>query len=182
MARLPSISNETASPEQAELFAGIKGKIGIVPNLYRVTANAPAVLKGLLSLGDALAGGTFDARTREAIALAVAGENHCDYCASAHSAISASLKVEPAEIAARLAGHSSDPRLQAILTFARRVVAERGLVSDADLSAARAAGLSDAEIVEVVGNVVVNLFTNYLNHVADTEIDFPVVRTAAIAA
>lgn len=179
MARIPAITDAEASGAAAELFGAIKGKLGIVPNLYRVTANQPVVLKALLGLGETLGGGSFDVRTREAIALAVAGENSCDYCASAHTAISKSLKVDPAEIEARLHGRSADPKVQAILTFARAVVAEKGRVSDADLAAARAAGLGDAEIVEVVANVVANIFTNYLNHVADTEIDFPVVRAEA---
>ena len=135
------------------------------------------VLQAYLSFSEALAGGAFDGATREAIALAVARENRCDYCASAHSAIAKSLKVDGAEIDRNLAGRSVDPRLSAILAFATAVVEKRGLVTDADFAAARQAGLSDAEISEVVGNVAHNLFTNYFNHVAETEIDFPVVRT-----
>lgn len=179
MARLNQVSDAAASEDAAALFSAIKSKVGMVPNLYRVAANRPAALSALLAVGDALSNGAFDAKTREAVALAVAGKNHCDYCASAHTAISKSLKVDAAEIEARLSGHSADPRLDAILTFATRVVEAQGFVSDADIAAARAAGLDDADIVETVANVVANIFTNYLNHVADTEIDFPVVRTRA---
>jgi uncharacterized peroxidase-related enzyme len=178
MARLPAVPDAGAPPAAAALFAAIRSNLGMVPNLYRVTANAPAALDGLLKLGDALAAGGFDARTREAIALTVAGANRCDYCASAHTAIARSLRVDPAETTAHLHGRSADPRLQAILAFAEAVVAKKGRVSDADLAAARAAGLGDAEIVETVGHVVQNIFTNYLNHVAETEIDFPAVRAA----
>ncbi len=178
MARLNTVTDAEASADAAALFTAIEGKVGMVPNLYRVTGNQPAVLAALLGLGEGLGKGSFDAKTREAIALTVAGVNTCDYCASAHSAISASLKVPQAEITNRLNGHSDDPRLDAILTFASAVTEAQGRVSDADLAAARAAGLTDGDIVEVVGNVVANIFTNYLNHVADTEIDFPVVRTA----
>ena len=179
MARLTQISDADAAPEAATLFAAIRGKIGMIPNLYRVAANQPAVLAGLLGLTETLAGGSFDARTREAIALAVAGANDCDYCASAHAAISGGLKVAPETIDAHLAGRSDDPRLAAILSFATDVVAARGKVSDAAIAEARAAGLSEADIVEVVANVVANIFTNYLNHVADTDIDFPVRRSRA---
>jgi AhpD family alkylhydroperoxidase len=140
------------------------------------------VLTGLLGLGEALGRGSFDARTREAIALTVAGANACDYCASAHAAISAGLKVAPETIEAHLAGHSDDPRTAAILGLAKSIVAAKGMIADADLSAARDAGLSEADIVETVGNVVANIFTNYLNHVAATDIDFPVISAGKAAA
>lgn len=179
MSRLTQISDADASPEAAALFTAIKSKVGAVPNLYRVMANEPAVLAAALGFGDALSKGSFDQKTREAIALAVAGENKCDYCASAHSAISKSLKIDAAEIAARLHGKSADPKLNAILAFAVKVVDKRGLVSDADVAAAREAGLTQGEIVETVAVTVANILTNYINHVAETEIDFPVVRTQA---
>lgn len=179
MSRLTQISDADASPEAAGLFTAIKSKVGAVPNLYRVMANEPAVLAAALGFNEALGKGSFDQKTREAIALAVAGENKCDYCASAHSAISKSLKVDVAEIAARLHGKSADPKLGAILAFAVKVVDKRGLVSDADIAAAKEAGLTQGEIVETVAVTVANILTNYINHVAETEIDFPVVRTQA---
>lgn len=180
MARLTQLSDTAASPEAATLFAAIKGKIGMVPNLYRVAGNQPAVLSGMLGLSEALGGGAFDARTREAIALTVAGANACDYCASAHAAISAGLKVAPDTIDAHLNGRSDDPRTAAILTLAAAIVVTRGQVSDAELKAAKDAGLTEADIVETTANVVANIFTNYLNHVAGTDIDFP-VRSAKAA-
>ncbi len=181
MARLTQIADSNATPAQSELFTAIKAKVGGVPNLYRVAANQPAVLSGLLGLGESLSAGAFDAPTREAIALAVAGANACDYCASAHTAISRSLKVDQAEIDAHLQGRSADRRLNAILALAVAIVERKGFATDADLQAARDAGLDDADIVETIGNVVANIFTNYLNHVAKTDIDFPVVRTQSVA-
>lgn len=179
MARLTQLSDKNASTEVSDIFAAIRAKIGMVPNLYRVAASKPSVLRALLGANDALSKGGFDARTREAIALAVAGATECDYCASAHAAISVGLKVNEATIRDHLAGQSTDPRLNAILGLAGAVVASRGRVADADLDAARAARLSDADVVETVGNVVVNIFTNYLNLVAATDIDFPARRASA---
>lgn len=179
MTRLTLIDDNAGNADASALLGAIKAKLGVTPNLYRVVANQPAALKALLGFGDELGKGAFDAKTREAIALTVAGANECDYCASAHSAISKSLKVDDAEIAARLHGKSADARLQSILTFSKAVVDKRGLVSDADLKAARDAGLSDSDIVETVANVVQNIFTNYINHVAQTDIDFPAVSAKA---
>ncbi len=179
MSRLKQITDQDASPAQAELFTAIKSKVGMTPNLYRVVGNQPAALKALLGLNENLAEGEFDAATRDAIALTAAGANGCDYCASAHTAISKSLKVDGAEIEARLRGKSADAGLQAILTFAVAVIEKRGWVNDDDLKAARDAGLNDGQIVETSANVVANIFTNYINHVAHTDIDFPVVLTKA---
>lgn len=179
MARLTQISDNDASPAAAELFGAIKAKVGAVPNLYRVMANEPAVLSAALGFNDALGKGSFDQKTREAIALAVAGANTCDYCASAHSAISKSLNVDDGEIKARLKGQSSDPKLAAILKFAVAVVDKRGFVSNDDLTAARSAGLNEGEIVETTAVVVANILTNYINHIAETDIDFPLVQTKA---
>ncbi|MBY8978344.1 hypothetical protein KHP62_21240 [Rhodobacteraceae bacterium NNCM2] len=97
-------------------------------------------------------------------------------------AISAGLKVAPEAMKAHLAGRADDPRTAAILRLAVAIVVAKGMVSDADLDAARAAGLTEADIVETVANVVANIFTNYLNHVAATDIDFPVVSAGKAAA
>lgn len=179
MPRISALTDAAASPEAQAIFAAIKSKIGMVPNLYRTTGHNPAVLGALLGLGDALGKGSFSAKDREAIALAVAETNSCDYCASAHVAISGSLKVPAGDIADHRKATSADPRLAGILGLAHAVADKRGKLTDADLAAARGAGLSEADIVETIGVVVANVFTNYLNHAFETDIDFPVVRTHA---
>ena len=178
MSRLNSVNPETAEGRAAELLETVKANMGGIPNLTKVMANQPAVLDAFLGLGSALSKGNFDPKTREAIALTVAGKNTCDYCASAHSAISKSLKIDQSEIDLRLQGQSSDPKLTALLSFANAVVEKKGLVSDQDLEDVRAAGYDDGDIAEITANVVANIFTNYINHVAQTEIDFPLVKTS----
>jgi len=173
MARLTAVDPATATGEAQALLDGVQKKLGATPNVIRTMANAPAVLKAYLAFGDALSGGRFDAKSREAFALTVAGANDCTYCASAHAAISKSLKVDESEIDLRLTGRSNEPSLDAALVFARQIVDTRGFVSDEDIAAVRAAGYDDGAIAEIVANVVANIFTNYLNHVAETEIDFP---------
>lgn len=182
MPRLTALDPATASGEAKTLLDAVQGKLGVTPNILRTMASAPAALQAYLGFGEALAGGRFDARSREAIALTVAGANACDYCASAHAAVSKSLKVDDAEIDLRLQGHAGDPELDAALVFARTLVEKRGWVSDDDLAAVRGAGHDDGAIVEIVANVAANLFTNYFNHVAQTDIDFPKVQAAKQAA
>ena len=177
MSRLTYIDPETATGEAAELLGAVKSKLGRVPNLLKVLANAPSVLKTYLSFADTVHTGSFGPKTREALALVIADANGCDYCASAHTAIAGSLKVDSNEIALTLQGRSQDPKLEALLVFARRVVDTRGFVTDADLAAVRDAGYGDQDILEVIGQVVANTLTNYVNHVAQTDIDFPKVNT-----
>jgi uncharacterized peroxidase-related enzyme len=177
MPRLNPVDPAQAEGQAKLLLNGVHKHFGMVPNLLATLAHAPAALEAYLGLGQALSRGSLDARTREAIALTVAGENGCDYCASAHSAIGGQLGMAAEELAANLAGRSSDPRVAAILRFARAVVVERGWVGDAELAEARAADLGDGEITEIIAAVAASIFSNYFNHVAGTEIDFPPVSS-----
>lgn len=182
MARLQALDPAIAEGKTKALFDGVQKKLGVVPNLLRTLGASPAALESYLSFSQALNGAGLDAKTREAIALTVAGVNACDYCASAHTAIGGSLGMAEDQLAENLQGRSGDPSLAAVLTFAAAVTRKRGLVSDEDLAELRRAGFDDAAAVEIVATVALNLLTNYTNHVAQTEIDFPKVETAAASA
>jgi uncharacterized peroxidase-related enzyme len=164
------------------MLDGVDKQLGSVPNLFRLMSISPAVLKAYLGFGDAL-GRSLDARTRERIAIAVAQINGCDYCLSAHTYLGLNLaKIDAAEIAMNREGRSGDAKADGAVVFAAAVTRANGKVSNADLAAVRLAGYGDAQIIEIVALVIQNYFTNFLNHVADTEIDFPVVQSAALAA
>ena len=177
MPRLTAIDPDHAEGKTKALLDGVQKTLGMIPSLMATLANAPAALEAYLSFGQGLGRGALDAKTREGIALTVAGENGCDYCASAHTAVGARLGVPREELAANLEGRSSDPTLAAVLRFARAVAVKRGWVGNADLAEARAAGLGDGRITEIVAAVAANLFSNYVNHMARTEVDFPLVRS-----
>ncbi len=176
MPRIHPIDPDTAGGKTRTILEGIRKKSGRVPNLLATLAQSPASLNAYVGLGQALGGGSLDAGLREQIAVAVAGANNCGYCASAHTAIAKSVGVDAGELAANLRGIAGDARTQATLDFAIAIVEKRGWVSDDDLQRVRDAGFGDGEITEIVVNVVANIFTNYFNHVAQTEIDFPVVE------
>ena len=181
MTRIPTPTSIEASPEAAQpLLQAVKKQLGMVPNLFRVVGNSPAALEGYLGLNGALAKGSLEAPTRERVALAVAEVNGCDYCLSAHSYLGKNLsKLSDAEIAANRSGGSTDPKADAAVQFAVKLVEARGHVSDADIQAVKRAGYTDAQIVEIVLHVALNTLTNYVNVVAETEIDFPVVKAKA---
>ena len=182
MPRIQPVNHTAATGDAKALLDGVKASIGVVPNIFATFAQSPKVLEGYLGLNKALSGGLLNARLREQIALAIAGANTCDYCASAHTAIGKMTGVAQDELTRNLAGQSEDAQVQAALTFVRKAVTARGLVADADVQALRDAGFGDGEIVEIVAHIGVNLLTNYFNHIVGTDIDFPVVRANADAA
>ena len=171
--RLQPIDPDHATGAITRLFAEIRAKFALVPNLFRVFANAPAALEGFMGLSAALARGALDEKTREQLALAVAESNLCAYCLSGHTAMATKIGLSRVEIEDAIRASAADARTDAILKLARSIVVQRGELTDADLLLARAAGLSDGEIVETVANVALNIFENYMSHVARVAIDFP---------
>jgi len=173
MSRLTQIAPDTATGNTKELLDAVKSKLGLIPNMVRAMANSPAALDAYVQFSGALAGGSLSARNREQIALAVGQVNECNYCLSAHSALGKIAGLTPDQIRDSRQGTAADGKTDALLHFARKLVETRGQVSDGDVNAVRQAGFTDGEIAEAVANVALNIFTNYFNHVAATDIDFP---------
>ncbi|MFI6025892.1 carboxymuconolactone decarboxylase family protein [Amycolatopsis magusensis] len=140
-----------------------KGAFGLVPNMFRAVAHSPAALTSMWAQFGALGGGALGAKIGEQIAVAVADRNRCDYCLSAHTLLGKKAGASAGEMAGAQSGRSDDPRTDAVLKLATALVDTRGQLGDADVQAARDAGLSQEEIVETVAHVAPNVFTNYLN-------------------
>ena len=171
---------DTSPAASRPLLEAVQKQLGSVPNLFRVVGNSPVGLEGYLGLNGALGKGALDSKTRNRIALVVAQENGCDYCLSAHTYMGKNLaKLDDAEMTLNRDATSNEPKAAAAVRFAAQVVRSRGHVGDADVLAVRAAGFGDAELVEIVLHVALNTVTNYVNTVAATEIDFPVVTARA---
>ncbi len=180
MTTFRSIPPSEATGLTRQLFDGLKAKLGMVPNLAQQLANAPAALKAYLGFGVALSEGKLTGKQREQIAVAVANVNHCNYCLSAHNALGTLQGLTKPELEAAQFGRSSDEKDAAILSFAVKVVEHRAHLPTTEVETLRAAGVTDQEIVEVIATVAVNIFTNYFNHIAGTEIDFPLVQAAEV--
>lgn len=183
MSRMPIPATIDAAPAASRpLLENVKQMLGVAPNLFRLVATSPSALEGYLGLFAALGKGTLPAPTRERIALAVAEINGCSYCLSAHTYLGKHVaKLDDAEMTANRNGASNDPKADAALRFAAAVTRTRGQVGDAEFGAVRAAGYDDAQIIEIVLHVALNTWTNYINSVAQTEIDFPVVEVRRAA-
>ncbi|MEX0404394.1 peroxidase-related enzyme [Aquibium sp. LZ166] len=181
MPRLTIPARDDVPAESKPILDAVQSQLGVVPNMLRLIASSPAALKGYTANNAALAK-ALDVKTRERIALAVAEVNGCDYCLSAHSYLGMNMaKISSEEIALNRMGRSGDAKADAAVRFAVNVVRDRGRVVAADVEAVREAGFSDGQIVEIIAVAAENVFTNLLNVVAGTEIDFPVVRAAEAA-
>lgn len=180
MTRLPVPATVAETPAASQpLLAAVEKQLGSVPNLFRLLGSNPAALEGYLGLSGALGKGKLDVRTRNRLSLVVAEANGCDYCLSAHTYLGKHVaRLDDAELAANRDAGSSDPKAAAALRFARQVVQARGHVSDAEVAAVQAAGFAPGEVLEIVLHVALNTLTNYVNTVAQTPIDFPVVQAA----
>ena len=171
MARIATVNLDQASPTTRAQLDAVKAKLGMVPNMFATLARSPAVLTGYLQISEALSKGDLTARDRETIALSIGQANSCGYCLSAHTLLGKGAGLTPDDIQAARAGKGS-----AVAELAQRILATRGQLSDDELATARAAGLSDAQILEVLAGVALNVLTNFTNNLVRTEIDFPEVK------
>ncbi|WP_165075524.1 carboxymuconolactone decarboxylase family protein [Paludisphaera rhizosphaerae] len=173
MERITPVDPQAVEGKAKDLLDAVKAKLGLVPNMTRAMAVSPSVLEAYLGFSGALGHGVLPPRVRERLALGVGEANHCDYCLSAHSLLGKKAGLTEDDVLESRRGESADPKVDALLKFARTIVAKRGVVDDADVAAVRDAGYGDAEIAEIVAHVALNVFTNYFNNVAGTTIDFP---------
>ena len=147
----------------------------MVPNFLRIFANSPDALRAFLGLHGIAGNGSLHPQTRERIALALAQQNGCEYCLSAHTAIGRKAGLSDAEIQANRSGTSQDAKAAIAVKFAQSLVANQGDVTTAELIEARNAGYSEAEIVEIITHAGMNVLTNILGKAGQIDIDFPKV-------
>ncbi len=173
MPRIQPVDTTTITGVAADQLAATKKMFGSAPNMFTTAAQSPATITALNGFFAAMGKSALGGKIGEQVAVAIAQSNGCEYCLSAHTAIGGMHGVSAANLTSARAGRSDDPKAQAAITLALEIVATKGRVSDAALAAARLAGLGDGEIVEVLGHVALNIFTNYLNNLAGTDVDFP---------
>jgi len=152
---------------------GVQTNFGKAPNIFKIMANSSAELDSALKFMNSWAGGVLSKNFREQFALCVGEANGCDYCLSAHTALGKKAGLMENEIYNSRSGKSSSEKVQTALCFVRKIIEKRGWVSDKDLEVVREVGYNDEEITEIIANIALHNFTNYLNHIAETEVDFP---------
>ncbi|MBX7435240.1 carboxymuconolactone decarboxylase family protein [Mycobacterium sp. Y57] len=176
MSNFTAVEPETATGRTAELLAQVQKSLGTTPAMTKVMANSPALLQSYLALSGAVAGGTLKPAVRERLAISTAQLNGCEYCLSAHTYIGANIAhIGAAELDSARRAESTDAHVAALLKLSNTIAENGGDVDDADIDAARAAGVTDEEIGELVANLTLNIMTNYFNLLARVDNDWPVV-------
>lgn len=173
MTRITSIDPTIAVHRAQELLVATKAQLGRIPNLYASMAHSPAALDGYLAFRGALGKGVLSIPMRERIALLTAAINDCGYCVSAHTLRGSKAGLSESELAATQKSQSEDMKIMAALQFVEILLQRRGLIADEDFAKMKSAGWSDEEIGEIVAHIALNVFSNYFNHVAAPELDFP---------
>jgi uncharacterized peroxidase-related enzyme len=176
MNRLQPLDPAEVDTITAHLFERAKDRKGNIWNTFRIMGHSPAALEGYLSLNHALGRGVLSPRIREQIALTVAEINGCSYCLSVHVLAGREAGLQPSEITSARRCAAADVKEDAAVKLARSIALRRGQVTAADLSTARGAGLDEAEMVEIILHVALNTLTNYVNNVAQTDLEFPEVQ------
>lgn len=162
----------TAPAESAELLNGVKQAWGFVPNLHRVLAESPAALEAYGTLWRIAEKTSFTAQERNIVYLAIIYENECTYCMAGHTKLSRMAKVDDAVIAALREGRPiADGKLEALRQFAAKVTRRRGMVSEADVAAFKAAGYDNRAVLDLLVLAATKLISNYTNHLAQTPND-----------
>ncbi len=176
MQRVHSVNPQVAQGRTKELLDTVQQAFGMIPNTAKVMANSPAVLDSFLAFSTAMGKVQIGEKLHNQVKLNTSETNSCDYCTSILCAIAPSAGLSADDILAGRTGKSENHRTDAALKFADAVLENRGKVTDQQLGAVRQAGFGDTEIVEIVASVVLGCFTNFLNNVADTELDIPQVE------
>lgn len=178
MTRATALKPEQVPAESKPTLDAFTNNIGFTPNMMAAFAQSPIAFNAWATLLGSLSK-ALDVKTRDSIGLAVSEVNGCNYCLTVHSFTAEHMAKLPAEdiILARK-GHARDPKRDAAIQFARKIIETRGHVTDADLQAVRDAGYTDANIMEIVALVAMYSLTNFFNNVFNPDKDFPAVAPA----
>ncbi len=177
MSRIAVPGPEQVPAESKPTLDMFTKNIGFTPNMLASFALSPIAFTAWATLRGSLSK-SFDLKTRESISLGVSEVNGCNYCLGVHSHGAELAKMRADEIILARTGHASDPKRDAAVQFARKVIETRGKVGDADVNAVRDAGHTDANVMEIVALVAMYSLTNFFNNVVDPEKDYPAVAPA----
>ncbi len=173
MSNLKITKPEEANAISKEIFEGMDKQMGMVPNVYAAIGNSGPALKATMAIQENLAKGEFSGKEQEVVALSVAEANSCDYCLSAHTAAGKMKGLSEDETVAVRDGSISDNKLKALSDLAKAITETRGYPDQKLFDAFFDAGFNQAALSELIVLVALNTITNYTNHIAKTEIDFP---------
>ena len=178
MSRLTPVAGNKVNRQLQEVLEAFHLDLKQAPGFLRVLAGSSAVTEAYMAAEEALAKGQLTAGQREQIALAVAEINNSRYCLIAHTVTGRAAGLNNEDIHLARKATANDPKAEAMLRFTQAVALQRGEISDEGFKRLQSAGFSDAEVIEIIANIALNIFANYLSSVSRTEVDFPLLHPA----
>jgi uncharacterized peroxidase-related enzyme len=169
------VDPKTADADTKAALDLVQTAFGGIPNLMKMLAIAPNVLRGIMAFNQEVTSGELETSLVEQVALLASGINQCEYCVAVHVQVGQQAGLSRDELICNLQGEASDPRSQAVLNFTKAVVNHRGKVDESTVKSLREHGFSDKAIVEIVGVIGLYTFLNYIKHLTQPALDFPIV-------
>lgn len=173
MKKLSALTKEQATEQSRNIFGNIEKNLGMLPNIYAVIGNSSNALSSYLTFVEAQKNGSFNAKEREAISLAVSEENGCNYCLSAHTVMAKMSGITHEETINLRAGTSNNRKLNILTNLSKSITANRGRVDEGLLNTFFELGYNETALVDLVALVTEKTFSNYIGRLARPEIDFP---------
>jgi len=173
MKKLSVLSKEQASEQSKKIFEGIENAVGMLPNIYAVIGNSPNALGSYLAFSEAQKNGSFNAKEREAIFLAVSEANGCNYCVSAHTTIAKMNGFSEEETIQLRTGEHKNIKLNIITNLAKSIISNRGRADEELVQSFYEVGFDEKALVDLVALIAEITFSNYVAKLSKPEIDFP---------
>lgn len=172
MKNFPDHTIDSAPEEAASILKKAEKAYGMVPNLHRKMAEAPALLNGYWQLSQVFGNCSLSPVEQQVVLIAASVTNNCSYCVGAHSAL-ADMVAVPADVTEALRDGSEivDTKLQALRKFTQSMVITRGWVHESEVDTFLAAGYKQAQVLEVILGIGMKTLSNYTNHLVKTELD-----------
>jgi len=165
-------TQENTSGQTRALLEAIQQGYGFVPNLFAYMAEAPTTIEAYLSMNELISKSSFSAAQQQVALLAVSKENGCDFCITAHRAIGKMSKANQQTLdAIHNDAEIEDSLDRTLAAYARKVVKQRGYVSDENINEFIAAGFTRQNVLEVILIVSIKTLSNYINHITEPEVN-----------
>ena len=176
MSKIQVPNHEQVDPKAQAIFDDLKGKLGMVPNIYATIGHSANALESYLAFSGAQAKGSFNAKEREAVSLAVSQTNGCTYCQAAHTAIAKMNGFSDEDTLNLRAGTIEDQKLNVLTRLAISITENRGKADPELIDAFFALGYNETALIDLVALVTDKVFTNFIGRLAEVPVDFPAAQ------
>lgn len=174
-------TREQVTPGAQGVFDHVQSDFGMVPNLFATIGYSENALTSYLAFQQAQTKGSFNAKEREAVFLAVSQVNGCQYCLAAHTAVGKMSGFSEDETVQLRAGTHPNRKLTVTTRLAAGITRHHGRPEPQLLEDFFALGYGEKELIDLVALVADKTFANYVHNLTQVPVDFPAAPALAEA-